>query len=145
MNALPPITSLIPHRPPMLLVDEVVSHEGLTVVCRTTIREDMPFVKEGEVPMLLALELFAQSAASLVSLLASRGGAPLTSGAILGSRHLSLHAGPRKVGDVLEVRCEEKMAMGVTAQIECVMTRAGEVVAEGSINVMAGTPEGAPS
>ncbi|MEC7524733.1 MAG: hypothetical protein VYE22_32940 [Myxococcota bacterium] len=142
MAALPPITALIPHRPPMLLVDEVVSHEGLSVVCRTTIREDMPFVQDGEVPMLLALELFAQSAASLVALLASRGGAPLTSGAILGSRHLSLSAGPLRVGDTLEIHCEEKMALGVTAQIECEMRRDGERVAAGSINVMAGAPGG---
>ena len=140
MSALPPIEQLLPHRPPMLLVDEVVEHEGLRVVCRTTIREDMPFVREGEVPVLLALELFAQSACSLVALLASRGGRALRSGAILGSRHVALHADVLRVGDVLEIRCEEKMAIGMTAQIQCSLHRGEETLAEGSINVMAGAP-----
>ena len=58
----------------MLLVDEVVSHAGATVLCRTTIREDMPFVHSGEVPLLIALELFAQSACTLFALAASDGG-----------------------------------------------------------------------
>jgi predicted hotdog family 3-hydroxylacyl-ACP dehydratase len=137
------MVELIPHRPPMLLVDEVIAHEGLSVVCRTTIREDMPFVRDGEVPVLLALELFAQSAASLVALLASRGGAPLTSGAILGSREIKLYGDVLRVGDILEIHCEERMAIGVTAQIACELRRGGELLAEGSINVMAGSPEDA--
>lgn len=140
VSALPSMDQLIPHRPPMRLVDEVVHHEGLTVRCRTTIRDDMPFVKEGEVPVMLALELFAQSACSLVALLASRGGTALSGGAILGSREIKLHADSLRVGDVLDIDCEEKMAMGVTAQIACQMHRGDELVAEGSINVMAGLP-----
>lgn len=124
----------------MLLVDEVIAHEGLSVTCRTTIRADMPFVVGGEVPLLIALELFAQSAACLVSMLAGRGGAALTSGALLGSRETRFFADTLHVGDVLEIRCEEKMAIGMAAQIECALYREGERLAEGSINVMAGTP-----
>lgn len=136
------MVELIPHRPPMLLVDEVIRHEGLSVVCRTTIRDDMPFVQDGEVPVLLALELFAQSAATLVALLAS-GGQALMSGAILGSRHIALHEDVLRVGDVLEIRCKEVMAIGITAQVECELYRGEELLAEGSINVMAGSPEDA--
>lgn len=136
----PAIETLIPHRPPMLLVDEVVDHAGLRVSCRTTIRSDMPFVANGEIPALVALELFAQSACSLVSLLAGDRGAPMTGGAILGTRKLELHTDVLRVGDVLDIHCEEKMALGPTAQIQCRLERRGELVAEGSINVMAGTP-----
>ncbi|MCA9606974.1 MAG: hypothetical protein KC619_15310 [Myxococcales bacterium] len=124
----------------MLLVDEVIDHEGLRVTCRTTIREDMPFVKDGEVPLLVALELFAQSACSLVSLLAGERGGPLAGGAFLGTRKVELHGDVLKVGDVVDIHCEEKMAIGPTAQIQCRLERAGELLAEGSINVMAGTP-----
>lgn len=138
---LPAIAQLIPHRPPMLLVDEVIHHEGLSVICRTTIREDMPFVKDGEVPLLVALELFAQSACSLVSLLAGERGGVLTGGAFLGTRKVELHADALRVGDVVDIHCEEKMAIGPTAQIQCRLERAGELLAEGSINVMAGIPE----
>lgn len=124
----------------MLLVDEVVRHEGLTVDCRTTIREDMPFVRDGEIAALLAIELFAQSAATLVSLLAHQAGAPVMSGALLGTRQIDLHTDVLRVGDVLDIHCEEKMAIGMTAQIQCELRRDGVLLAEGSINVMAGTP-----
>lgn len=144
MDALPPIEGLIPHRPPMLLVDEVVHHEGLTVRCRTTIRDDMPFVKDGAAPALLAIELFAQSACTLVSLLATRAGNVPMTGALLGTRQIDLHTDVLRTGDVLEIHCEEKMAIGMTAQIQCEMRRVSsrdrELLAEGSINVMAGTP-----
>ena len=140
MGALPAIDRLIPHRAPMLLVDEVVRHEGLTVDCRTSIREGMPFVRDGEVPALLAIELFAQSAASLVSLLARDSGTPVMSGALLGTRKIELHTDVFRVGDVLDIHCEEKMAIGMTAQIQCELRREGELLAGGSINVMAGTP-----
>jgi hypothetical protein len=33
------------------------------------------------------------------------------------------------------------MSLGMTAQIQCSLLRGGELLAEGSINVMAGTPE----
>jgi len=134
----PAIATLIPHRPPMLLVDEVIDHEGLRVTCRTTIRDDMPFVSNGEVPLLVALELFAQSACTLVSLLASRSGTAMQSGAFLGTRTVTLRSDCLRVGDVVDVHCEERMAIGPAAQIECRLVRRGETLAEGSINVMAG-------
>ena len=140
MGALPAIDRLIPHRPPMLLVDEVVRHEGLTVDCRTTIREDMPFVRDGEIAALVVIELFAQRAATRVSLLAHQAGAPVMSGALLGTRQIDLHTDVLRVGDVLDIHCEEKMAIGMTAQIQCELRREGILLAEGSINVMAGTP-----
>lgn len=124
----------------MLLIDEVIRHEGLRVTCRTTIREDMPFVKDGEVPMLVALELFAQSACSLVALLAQGRREAMSGGAFLGTRKVELHGDVLRVGDVLDVHCEERLAIGPTAQIECRLERGGELLAEGSINVMAGTP-----
>lgn len=125
----------------MLLVDEVIRHEGLQVTCRTTIREDMPFVRDGKIPMLVSLELFAQSACSLVALLAMGGGRAMKSGAFLGTRKVELHGDALAVGDVVTIHCEEKMAIGATAQIQCRLERDGTLLAEGSINVMAGAPE----
>ncbi|MBN4049542.1 hypothetical protein JYT86_00630 [bacterium AH-315-N03] len=136
----PAIATLIPHRRPMLLVDEVIEHEGLRVTCRTTIRDDMPFVRDGEVPLLVALELFAQSACTLMSLRATKAGSMMQSGAFLGTRKVSLHVHALRVGDVVEIHCEERMALGPAAQIECRLVRRGETIAEGSINVMAGPP-----
>lgn len=143
MSALPPIAALVPHRPPMLLIDEAISHEGRSLVCRARIREGHPLLEEDGVPALVAIELFAQSAAALVGLLAPTGGPSMQTGALLDTRELRLHASSFAVGDELIIRCTEAWTIGPAAQIECTMERDGEIVAEGSINVMAGEPQGA--
>lgn len=143
MSALPAIAALVPHRPPMLLVDELVSHEGRTIVCRATIREDHLFLEDGAVPALVAVELFAQSAAALVGLLAPPGGPSMNSGALLGSREVRLHTDVLNVGDVVDIQCTEVFTIGPAAQIDCALYRNGAKIAEGSINVMAGDPKGA--
>ena len=39
------IEKLIPHRPPMRLLDEIVSRDETSIVCRKTFRDDDPFVQ----------------------------------------------------------------------------------------------------
>jgi predicted hotdog family 3-hydroxylacyl-ACP dehydratase len=136
------LASLVPHRPPMLLVDELVSHEGRGIVCRTTIREDHLFLQRDGVSSILAIELFAQTAAALVGLLAPPGGPSLAQGALLGSRQISLYTDVLKVGDVLEIHCTESWTIEMAAQIDCALYRGTEKIAEGTINVMAGEPKG---
>lgn len=142
-SALPELAALVPHRPPMLLVDELVSHEGRKVVCRAHVRSDHPFLRDGKVPVLVAVELFAQSAAALVGLLAARGGASMTQGALLGSREVRFFTDALRVGDTVDIHCAEAWTIGPAAQIECALYRDGARIAEGSINVMAGEPQGA--
>ena len=136
------LAELVPHRPPMLLVDELVSHEGRRIVCRTTIREDHPFLAGGRISSVLAVELFAQTAAALVGLLAPPGGPSMTTGALLGSRQIKLYTDALAAGDVLDIHCEESWTIEMAAQIDCALYRAGVKIAEGSINVMAGEPKG---
>jgi predicted hotdog family 3-hydroxylacyl-ACP dehydratase len=140
--AVPSIVELVPHRPPMLLIDEIVSLEGRTIVCRSQIREDHPFLRDGLVPNLIVIELFAQSAAALIGQFAPAGGPRLTSGALLGTRSVKLYADALALGDEVEIRCSEAWTIDMAAQIECTMYRRGEKIAEGSINVMAGEPKG---
>jgi predicted hotdog family 3-hydroxylacyl-ACP dehydratase len=142
-SALPPLAALVPHRPPMLLVDEVVAHEGRSLVARAVIRGDHPFLEEGGVPALVAIELFAQTAAALVGLLAPPGGPSMSTGALLGTREVRLHVPSFAVGDELLIRCTEAWGVGPAAQIDCTLERDGVTIAQGSINVMAGEPMGA--
>jgi predicted hotdog family 3-hydroxylacyl-ACP dehydratase len=137
------IASLVPHRPPMLLVHELVSHEGRGIVCTTTIGPDFLLVRaDRTVSSIVAIELFAQTAAALVGLLAPPGGPSMATGALLGSRGIKLHVDRFDVGDVLEIRCTESWTIEMAAQIDCELYRRGEKIAEGTINVMAGEPKG---
>ncbi len=58
----PPVEALLPHRPPMLLVDRVVELAGGRVVCAGRIPAGNPLVDSGQAPAILALELAAQTA-----------------------------------------------------------------------------------
>ena len=76
MAALPHVRELVPHEPPMLLLDAVRSYDGDTIVCAVTIAADGLFVEQlnGQpgVPALIGLEYMAQCVAAYAGLAASR-------------------------------------------------------------------------
>lgn len=137
----PPLTAFMPHRPPMLVLDALVHCDETTAVCARTIRAGDVFVEEDGVSALLALELFAQTAAAHFGYLGMLRGGGMASGALLGTRRLELEIDRYRVGDALEVRATQVMSMPPAAQYECTLTRAGEVVARGTINVAMGALE----
>src|SRR5690606_23686985 len=55
---------LIPHAGPSCLLESVVHADGARTECRARITADHPYLKDGHVHSLLAIELFAQAAAA---------------------------------------------------------------------------------
>ncbi len=83
------VEKLIPHRPPFLFVDEIVSHEGEALVAKRTWRADEDFYK-GHYPgapitpgVLLSESVFQTGACLMAKLMAGAagqgGGVPLLS------------------------------------------------------------------
>lgn len=83
------VEKLIPHRPPFLFVDEIVSHEGDTLVAKRTWRADEDFYK-GHYPgapitpgVLLSEAVFQTGACLMAKIMAGTagqgGGVPLLS------------------------------------------------------------------
>ena len=83
------VEKLIPHRPPFLFVDEIVSHDGETLVAKRTLRADEDFYK-GHYPgapitpgVLLSESVFQTGALLMAKLMSSsgvqQGGVPLLS------------------------------------------------------------------
>lgn len=137
----PPLTDFMPHRAPMLWLDRMIACSETDVVCEKTIAGDDPFVENGALSSLVALELFAQTAAAHFGYLALSKGAGMTSGALLGTRRLDLLVASVDVGDTLLVRATQVMSMPPAAQYECELVRSGETIARGTINVaMGGAP-----
>jgi predicted hotdog family 3-hydroxylacyl-ACP dehydratase len=75
-NRLPPVTQLIPHSPPMRLIDRVLTCDAISVRAEATLRSDGPFVTNGSVSALVALELMAQTAAAWMGCNRPPGAAP---------------------------------------------------------------------
>ena len=130
----------------MLLLDRMIEHAGEGVVCEKTFREDDPFVEDGRISSLVALELFAQAAAAHFAYQGWLRGGVMSSGALLGTRRLDLEVPSIGVGERVLVRATQVLAIPPAAQFECTLERAsdGTRIAAGSINVAFGTPpEGA--
>jgi len=135
VTAFPPIGALVPHAPPMLLLDEVVeSAPGLTR-CAVRLRPDAPFMEGGRVRALVALEYMAQAAAACAGLRAGQAGRPPGGGLLLGTRELTLRVAHLSAGDALEVEARNLAEDGPLSSFRCRVRRGEELVAEAVLTV----------
>jgi len=138
----PPLTELVPHRPPMLLLDEVVAWEaegeGERVECRVALRPDSPFVEGGTVPATIAIEYMAQCIAVHAGLRGHARREPVRIGYLLGAREVTLEADEFRVGDELRVEAFHLWGDDAMGSFSCAVRRAGVVVARGTLNVYRG-------
>ena len=89
MNALPPITELLPHRAPMLLLDRVVAYADKALVAEYAPRADAWYADAtdaGAMPGWVGIELMAQAIAAHVAMKKREAGLPPKMGALLGTR-----------------------------------------------------------
>jgi predicted hotdog family 3-hydroxylacyl-ACP dehydratase len=135
---LPRIVDVVPHRPPMLLLDEVVAWDGASAECRLLLRDDSPFVHAGRVASTLAIEYMAQCIAVFVGMEAYQRGLPIPLGYLVGAREISLPPDGFRVGDVLSVQAAPIWGGETLGSFECKVDRVGEVVARGALNVYRG-------
>ena len=145
-SGLPTIAELLPHRGRMLLLDELLSeHDEKSVVCRTTLREDFLFARNGRVDAVVSVELIAQALGACVGLADRRKGRLPRIGFLVGVRDATFAVGSFNVGDVLEVTAthvwgEETLGnfRGTVAIVPPGGFAAGAVVATCELSVYAG-------
>lgn len=136
MSALPPIAELLPHRPPMLLVDELVECVPGRARGRVHLRPDSPFMEAGRVRALVALEYMGQTAAACAGLRARQGGGAPAIGLLLGTRELTLAVDHFTAGDTLTVEAEQAAEDERISSFRCRVLRGEEVAAEAVLTVL---------
>ena len=130
---------LLPHRPPMVLLDGVESFDAaaMRLVARVTIRDDQLFYAEDGVPNWVAIEYMAQAAAALVGvhdkhLAPDR---PVRPGLMLGTRRLDLRLARFEAGKTYRVVAENVFNDADAASFACrIEDEAGETVAAATLN-----------
>jgi predicted hotdog family 3-hydroxylacyl-ACP dehydratase len=133
-----PLTELLPHRAPMILIDGLLTHETDSLVTWVQIGPDSPFFDEalGGVPNYVAIEYMAQSIAALAGLEAKCRGEPIRVGFLLGSRKLALHAPLFKAGKTYQTKVtrlyQEDSGLAV---FDCQILDADLLVASANVNV----------
>ena len=134
----PPIADLVPHRPPMLLLDRVLSYDGERVVCEVVLQSRSPFAVDGEVPALVGLEYMAQAIAAGAGLSARGRGRPGRVGFLLGCRELTIAVDAFQVGDRLTIEARRTWGETDIGSFACKVRRGADVLVEGALTVYQG-------
>lgn len=125
------LEDVLPHRPPMVLLDEIVSvdEEDRSLVARATIRKEWS-------ENWAAIELMAQAAAALAGVSDRISGSTLPAriGFLLGTRRMKLHVPSFEVGKAYEVTAKDVFSDAESASFECTVRDGGTVVAEAVLN-----------
>jgi predicted hotdog family 3-hydroxylacyl-ACP dehydratase len=105
--ALGPVADYLPHRPPMLLIDDIVEWSELRAVCRTVIRPDCVFAIDGAVNPAAMIEFVAQVCAIYVGVRSARSGDPPQVGFIMACREVDFAVDRFAVGDELTITADK--------------------------------------
>ncbi|MEM9457080.1 MAG: hypothetical protein AAGF11_23080 [Myxococcota bacterium] len=124
----PPIAELVPHGPPMRVLEELVDWEPGRATCRMTIRQSMPFVTEGRLATVATVEYIAQAVAACLGHEAYVGGEGVRVGMLVGVRKMELHRPWLDVGSELRIDVERVRGNDEVSTFRGEIRVAGEVV-----------------
>jgi predicted hotdog family 3-hydroxylacyl-ACP dehydratase len=129
------IAELLPHRPPMLLLDAVESVGDDCLVATVTISADSLFAEPDGVPTHIGLEYMAQACGALAGWLALEAGDPVRIGFLMGTRSMSIHRAWFAIGERLTISAVLVYRDAVTAAMGASIEIGGERVAEAQLTV----------
>jgi len=135
-GSLGPLADYLPHRPPMLLIDDIVEVTDDRALCRTTIRNDCVFAIDGRVHPSAMIEFFAQTCAIYVGVTSARRGGPPKLGFIMGSRECDFLVDSFLVGDELTIAATKIFGQMQLGTFSGTVMRSGELCARISLSVI---------
>ena len=131
----PPVAELVPHRPPMILIDEILDIGERSLSARVALSEGSPFVEDGKLPALVTIEYMAQSVAAFAGALRRAAGKPVRLGFLIACREMELEVDSLFVGDELEVTVNQVWTDEQLGKFDCLVTRRGEKISRASLSV----------
>lgn len=130
-----PAESLLPHRPPMLLIDRALEANDDTITASAVVHADTIFVENGRLPAHALLEYMAQTMGLWACWQAKQAGLPPPVGFLLGTRSLTLAVDSVSVGSDLALRATRiYISDEGLAQFDCEARLNGELIACAKIN-----------
>ncbi len=131
-----PVSELLPHRPPMLLIDALLEDSPEHVRVSALVRREALFVTEEGWPGWVGAELMAQSIGVWGGLLRLSRGEAVQVGFLLGSRRYECRVPFFPVGARLEINAvQEIVSEQGLAVFNCTLFMDGEPVATANLNV----------
>ena len=124
--------SLIPHRPPMQLIDGVISWDETRLWAHVSISELSPFLDGNGVPTCIGLEYLAQAAAAFFAINAqhTEAGSEPRAGMLIGSRRYTVTLPYFDIGSQLIIRTK------LSSKLPCANTGPTLVKFNGDISLL---------
>lgn len=120
----PLIEQLLPHRPPMLLIDRLVQSDGVITVCEVTIGPHSMFVQAAGVPAFVGIEYMAQTVAAHGGYQSYLEGQPIVVGLLLGTRRLETACQFFELGQILRIEVTHVWGKHELMRFRCSITNA---------------------
>lgn len=130
-----PIAALIPHKPPMILLDEVICYDENSLVAEVTIRDDSLFLRPEGVPCHVGIEYMAQACGAYAGVHALDSGDPVRIGLLLGTRDYRAQVSHSRRGDRLQIAIEMVFRDEAIAALAFSISITGKIVAEAQLKV----------
>jgi len=109
----PEPVELVPHRPPMLLIDRIVDFDKDTgMSCEADIKEDHLFLRDGRLEAPAMLEMIAQAAAAFLGYRGLLLGTEVHHGYLVGIQGMDFEDVVIPVGSALNVEVKEERGRG---------------------------------
>ncbi len=124
---------LVAHRPPMLLVNQLIACDGDTSEAVARFPADSPLATEsGEIEPVFLIELMAQTCAVAEGYRGLQQDRPPHVGYLVGVTKTEL-TGSLRVGETCHIRATVIGVLGAFAVTEATVVRDGQVIAKGTI------------
>ena len=123
------------HRPPMILLDQVLGYDEAQITARVMITDASLFVAPEGVPGHLAIEYMAQTCGAYAGITALDAGEQVKIGFLLGTRNCRLLAPWFHVGDTLLISAALAYRDEQMAVFDCKIEIDGRLAADARLNV----------
>lgn len=131
-----PVADLLPHAPPMVLLDSVIGWDKGRLDAAVAIRPGIPFFRSGKgVPAHVGIEYMAQACGACAGLEALETGEAVRIGFLLGTRRYRAAVDWFTDGAQLTVSVSEMFRDGSMGAFDCSILINGREVATAQLNV----------
>lgn len=130
------VSELVPHRAPMILIDDIMSVSDTGLIARVYVGEEKPFYRPKiGIPAWVGIEYMAQSISAFAGYQRKSQGQSIQLGFLLGTRKYQAHTPAFRLGSTLSVSVEEEFRADEMGTFDCVIKSSEYCLAEARLNV----------
>ncbi len=133
-----PVSELMPHSSPMVLIDKIVNYDDSGLISEISIVKDCRFydAEIQGVPSWVGIEYMAQSIAALAGIQAKEKNEQIKLGFLLGSRRYNIHSPHLKTGNTYQIQVKHLyMDSSGLASFDCQIVNNEDKIVDARLNV----------